>query len=246
MDYLQITNSYYSEWVGKENILNTDFRGIQFVYTKERNRPLPGYSKAFDLYVFCQSDRIVFSYGDILSGRVEILKNKISTVITAGELKKILAQILEKPMNHSYKYVFSGLSETNFVSELLSEARYEDYLKFFKKNNPGCRDTGWVYEYFMDMVGRKLCFGYFSNGELVSCCDTPNVPYMPDKIVEIGINTLMEHRGKGYATDVCIACINRILADHKCPLWSTDFDNAASQQLAHKAGFTKLADVLWC
>lgn len=70
------------------------------------------------------------------------------------------------------------------------------------------------------------------------------MPYMNDKIAEIGVNTLPDFYGKGYATECCKKCISNILENDLCPIWSTSSDNLASQALAEKIGFEKVADVI--
>ena len=72
----------------------------------------------------------------------------------------------------------------------------------------------------------------------------PDMPYMQDKVQEIGINTLSEYRCKGYAKSVTLSCIKAIIEKGKCPLWSCSTHNTASERLAYSVGFRKLADVL--
>ena len=94
------------------------------------------------------------------------------------------------------------------------------------------------------MVQYGLCVGIFENSKLVSCSDAPGMPYMQETVQEIGVNTLPEYRGRGYASEVCIKCVKSIIKLGKCPIWSTDIDNAASQKLADKVGFVKFAETL--
>jgi predicted GNAT family acetyltransferase len=70
------------------------------------------------------------------------------------------------------------------------------------------------------------------------------MPYMSDEVQEIGINTLSNYRGRGYATIACQGSINEILKNGKIPQWSTSITNIASQKLAEKLGFVKLGDVI--
>ena len=79
---------------------------------------------------------------------------------------------------------------------------------------------------------------------MVSCTDAPDMPYMEDKVQEIGINTLPQSRRKGYAADACKLCAEMIIQSGKCPIWSCDAGNTASTFLASKIGFDKLADIL--
>lgn len=90
-----------------------------------------------------------------------------------------------------------------------------------------------------------MCVGMFADGRLVSCTDAPGVPYMAEEVQEIGINTLHEYRGHGYASAACSKCIQEIFNHHKIPMWSTGIDNIASRKLAEKLGFTEFAKVIY-
>ncbi len=94
------------------------------------------------------------------------------------------------------------------------------------------------------MAEKRLCCGFFLDNTLVSCTDAPDVPYMNDTVVEIGVNTLPDFYGKGFATECCKKCISNILKNSLCPIWSASSDNIASQALAEKVGFEKTADVI--
>ena len=85
----------------------------------------------------------------------------------------------------------------------------------------------------------------FADDRLVSCTDVPGMPYMVGDVQEIGINTLHEYRGRGYASAACIKCIQEILNHHKVPLWSTTIGNTASRKLSEKIGFTEFAEVIY-
>ena len=73
---------------------------------------------------------------------------------------------------------------------------------------------------------------------------TTSMPYMADKVQEIGINTLPVYRGQGYASAACSVSAQNIVAGGRCPQWSCREDNMASFRLAVKVGFVKFADVL--
>ena len=80
-----------------------------------------------------------------------------------------------------------------------------------KKCNPKCSNIDWLQAYFEEMICGKLCSGAYEGSILVSCADAPGMPYMSDEVQEIGINTLPDYRGKGYATIACQSSINEML-----------------------------------
>lgn len=57
------TLAYYSLWIGQENILLQNKKGIEFLYSEERNKTQQGYGVPFDIYIFKSPERTVISYG---------------------------------------------------------------------------------------------------------------------------------------------------------------------------------------
>lgn len=244
MSFLIKTNEYYSKWIGSDGILKEKFKGAKFIYSSERNKVQNGYAKQFDLLIFYQPNRIIFSYGDKSLDQIDKVKQRIKTFVSIDYLKQVLTEEFGDYFNHNIKYVFEKASLGTGISRPLEKSEYPKYYDFFTRNNPKCKNTEWLIEYFDKMVNEHLCCGAFIGDILVSCSDAPSMAYMQNDVQEIGINTLNEYKGKGYATDACITCANEIVRNGKCPQWSTTVDNLASQKLAEKVGFTKLADVI--
>lgn len=244
MNFSNITNEYYSKWLGLDGILHEKFNGVKFIYSSERNKKQNGYTRQFDLLIFYQLDRIIFSYGDKSLEQIDKVKQQIKSLVPFDYLKQILAQEFGDCFSHGIKYLFKKTPQRAVISRPLERSEYPKYYDFFIKNNPKCKNTEWLIEYFSEMVSEHLCCGVFIDDILVSCSDAPSMPYMQNDVQEIGINTLNDYKGKGYATDVCITCANEIIKNGKCPQWSTTINNIASQKLAEKVGFIKLADVL--
>lgn len=61
--------------------------------------------------------------------------------------------------------------------------------------------------------------------------------YVHDNMLEIGIETVNEFRGMGYAEMVCSRLIDYCLERNLTPVWSCRFENTASLKLAQKLGF---------
>lgn len=239
----EVTSRYYSKWLGQDGILTHNFKGVQYIYSVERNCAVYGYGAPFDLYVFCQEGRIVISYGDKAEKWLGILKDKVEDGMSAAEIRETLEFILERKASHSVKYVLED-AESALGAKILVGEDYRKYESFWRKCHPGSKDIGWVKEYFDEMVQNHTCIGMFADGMLVSCTDAPGIPYMEDEVCEIGINTLAEYRGRGYTTVVCKKCIDEIICHAKVPLWSADIKNHASHRLAEKVGFTKFGEVV--
>jgi predicted GNAT family acetyltransferase len=60
---------------------------------------------------------------------------------------------------------------------------------------------------------------------------------------EIGIETLAEHRGKGYAEIVSTEFIKQCLKNGQVPVWSCRLENTGSYRLALKLGFRETVRV---
>ncbi len=236
------TLEYYSMWLGKEGILKKDNERIVFIYSAERNNTQYGYGQPFDLYIFCYGEKIIVSYGDKAADKIDYLKQNITA--SADEIKGLAKSCYGKVVNHNIKYVFHGSMEDGEPAKILTCADYKKYEDFFKCCNPNCTNIDWLGEYFEEMNQENMCVGVFVDGKLVCCTDAPGMPYMSDKVQEIGINTLMEYRGNGYAAAACAKCIKEIMKNGKVPQWSTDINNIASKRLAERIGFVKLADVI--
>ncbi len=244
MNYLNKTLEYYSEWLGKENILFNAFDKVQYVYSSSRNEPQYGYGQAFDLYIFIKDDKIIVSYGDKAKGKIAEVKKYLNINMSANDVRLLISEIYGKGSAYNIKYVFDNERIVDKRAVTLNKEHYSKYEDFFKKCNPDCNSIDWLEEYFNEMAVENLCVGVFDGEVLASCTDAPSMPYMEQEVQEIGINTLPEYRGKGYATSACRKCVCEILKNKKVPQWSTSVDNIASQKLANRCGFIKLADVI--
>ena len=240
--YLNTTLQYYESWLGKSRCLS-DGIALQYIYTNERNIKQAGYSSCSDLYIWIQPNKSVISYGDAALPEINKLKQTIIANVDINELSSIINNVYGVNVNHNIKYVFYELQ--NIVGKqpkTLTEEDYTDYERFFLDCFPGS-DISWLKEYFDYMVELGYCVGIYENSKITSCTDAPSMPYMFDKVQEIGINTISQYQGKGYASTVCIKAAENILNSGKVPQWSTTINNIASQRLAEKVGFIKLSDV---
>jgi len=59
-------------------------------------------------------------------------------------------------------------------------------------------------------------------------------------IVDIGIRTKKEYRGRGYATDAAAKVIDVTLSLSKTPVWNVMEENYPSVSICNQLGFTKV------
>lgn len=237
------TLAYYSLWIGQENILLQNKKGIEFLYSEERNKTQQGYGVPFEIYIFKSPERTVISYGSNAKQYISTFADNLDENMTIDEIGNIAERIFHVKPVRNIKYVYSRQINLNTSAVTLTASDFHKYKEFFEK----CHHVtagDWLYDYFIGMAEKRLCCGFYLDNTLVSCTDAPDMPYMNDKIAEIGVNTLPDFYGKGFATECCKKCISNILENDLCPIWSTSSDNLASQALAEKIGFEKVADVI--
>jgi RimJ/RimL family protein N-acetyltransferase len=100
------------------------------------------------------------------------------------------------------------------------------------------RVVGWILSFWHSVpsfasggVGSCLLI----DGEIVSWC----LPvFAGGRRIELGVETAPAHRGRGYATLVAAACVERCLALGLQPVWQCDRSNHASTTVAQKVGFS--------
>ncbi|WP_258208638.1 GNAT family N-acetyltransferase [Paenibacillus radicibacter] len=83
---------------------------------------------------------------------------------------------------------------------------------------------------------REPVVAYVVNGEAVSVCCSAR---RSKQAAEASLMTAEPFRGKGYAAKVVSSWVQLILKSGLIPLYSTSWDNIASQQVAKKLGFVQ-------
>ncbi len=239
----QKTYAYYAKWLGiNPNVF--DNRGVHLVYNPLRNEPAIGYTNTHDIVTYFTPTTIVLSYGDRAAEKIPEIEKSLTLGMSLEQVKVLLTDVYSVEPSHNIKYIYKNAVSSDRPAKRLSVDDYELYLVFFKKAHPDCKDTSWVQEYFTQIAGKGYCHGVVLDGQLASATDAPDMPFMSDMVQEIGIHTLSEYRGNGYAKTVCLSCISDMMSNDICPQWSTDVSNTASQRLAARVGFEKLFDNL--
>lgn len=107
------------------------------------------------------------------------------------------------------------------------------------ENADAVRDTfPWVV-----LPAWQPCFAVIRDGTAVSVCFTSRNGALA---AEAGVNTLPELRGRGYASAATEAWGAAIRAANRIPLYSTSWDNLASQGVARRVGLIMYgADAHW-
>jgi RimJ/RimL family protein N-acetyltransferase len=84
-----------------------------------------------------------------------------------------------------------------------------------------------------DLPWRQPCLAIIADNRLASLCYSSRNTTIA---AEAGVDTIEEFRGRGYAPAVVAAWGRAVRAEGRTPLYSTSWDNLASQSVARKLG----------
>jgi RimJ/RimL family protein N-acetyltransferase len=152
------------------------------------------------------------------------------------------------------RHKFFGLDTLNTEIDVttaspLDESHLDAYMVYYRKMHPRLAQhinpEVWVPKAFKDMVKQKVNYCIFAKDEIACVTESEDLPHTPESLIHIGINTLPEHRRKGYASVVCAAFIKHHLKQGKLPVWSCELHNQASEQLAIKLGLRYLGNEIF-
>lgn len=242
MDFEKITLDYYARFLGMEPG-GLGKPGLVLCPSALRDGALPGYPDPWDVYLFCRPGQVIVSYGSRAAGEIERLAGMLTADSTAEEAAAALEKVYGKEPHRGMKSLFRGAAGEPGRARPLTGKDAPLFVRFFREAT-GAVQTDWVEEYFLEIAEKGYTFGVEEDGVLLSATDAPDMPFLGDQVQEIGIRTLPAARGKGYASQACAACARAMAEKGICPMWSTSVDNAASQRLAYRVGFEKLADTL--
>jgi RimJ/RimL family protein N-acetyltransferase len=85
-----------------------------------------------------------------------------------------------------------------------------------------------------DFIQNGVGFSLFYEDQLTT---TAYSAFIHDDKLELGIETLPEFRGKGFARLTCAALIDYCLENHFEPVWACKLENTGSYLLSQKLGF---------
>jgi hypothetical protein len=119
--------------------------------------------------------------------------------------------------------------------------RPADVVEVTDANRDLVRDTfPWL---FQDIAGWAPCFAVVRDGAAVSVCYSSRIGR---EAMEAGVDTLPDARGRGYAAAVTAAWGASVRASGRIPLYSTWWENLASQGVARRLGLIMYgADAHW-
>lgn len=240
---LQRTKEYYAAWLDL-GVGVMDRRGVVLAETEKRKTCPRGYPRNLELFAVATAEDLLISFSHDLDGDVHIHDN-FEAVADVKAGISLLNDLFKERLCQRRTYYFvesPGNIDTGDVVRLTREA-YPDYLSFFVRQNPNASPEGWLEDYFVGLVDDRRCYGIYRDHALVCATGAPDMPFMSGAVTELGVDTLAEFRGKGYARAVCTRYIDDALSRGEAPLWTCWHGNKASANLAEQLGFRWFAEL---
>lgn len=232
------TCDFYSCFCGTD--ISTAKHGIQFICSEERDLVLKGYGRRYTIFMLLRGDDCFVSYSpeyrDCFGeqrGNTDA-RELISAVSRKFPMKVRQLMVFRKERVFDYK-----------KAKILKPADYPLYESFFKIAYPTVSNTDWLREYFENKAEKEMLFGYVFNGELVSVCDAPDMPYMEGVIQHTGVMTLAAYRRRGCARCCAALAAHHLIEMAVVPQWECAIDNKASIALAESIGYEKYAQAFF-
>lgn len=229
----RITLEFYSHFCGVD--LNQNPSGLHITCTPRRDEVVKGLGCRYPVYILEKEGLLAAACSPRYGEEMESLRG-----LSADEA---LAAVRQRwNLREVRLMVFRRERVKNFdAARVLEPSQYSLYEAFFRRANPQADPAGWLREYFTEKAGMGYFTGYLKDGQLVSVCDAPDMPYMEGIIQHTGIHTLAGERGKGFGKYTAALAAHQLLGMGVCPQWECRDDNPASRRLALSIGYVEYA-----
>lgn len=188
-------------------------------------------------------DGNVWRCGDDLTGEtVQTLDALASTEPVTDDLRaqprNMAAFLTALRTDHEVRSIVSGPAY-RVPDEVPLTATVTTIRRIRRPDLPLLRSLAWdLEETARGFERREPYMALIENGAVVSLCHSAR---LTDHAGEAGVETLEEYRGRGYATAAVAAWARAVHATGRIPLYSTSWQNLASQAVARKLGLVQYA-----
>jgi len=165
-------------------------------------------------------------YGDSLIKSVDNIENQVTGIIE---------------LNTRVNFLFNReIYLKNRTKSLPSDCKIVRTDEVIYKAMKGSVVPSSFWDNEKNFVNNGVGFSLFYKGKLAT---TAYSAYVHDDKLELGIETIPEFRGKGFAQLACSALIDYSIEHKYEPVWSCRLENTGSYRLAEKLGFEACAEI---
>ncbi|MBE5782387.1 MAG: GNAT family N-acetyltransferase [Clostridiales bacterium] len=226
-----LTHEFYSCFVGT-NVSEAP-PGVSLVCTDARNEPMKGLGCKYSIYALVKDEKCIVAYAPHYAAFFEKLRGKnTADVLTCLEASFTITKVQLMSFRQECVREYGS-------AQILKKEDYPLYEAFFCTAHPTASPSSWLREYFEEKTTREYFTGFVRDGQLVSVCDAPDMPYLAHRVQHTGILTLPEARRKGYARCTAALAAHHLIERGICPQWECRITNTASIALAESIGYEK-------
>lgn len=172
--------------------------------------------------------RVGTTVPDVLTRRLEAIIGRQSPVGPLRVPTTALVAVREALARHAPVTSEKSGPAYRFPASIV---RSDEVVRLTEANRALARET---YPWLYDEVGDwQPCFAVVRDNAAVSVCFSSRIGVVA---AEAGVETLPEFRGRGYAVAVTAAWGVAVRADGRIALYSTAWENVASQAVARRVG----------
>ncbi|MEX1158856.1 MAG: GNAT family N-acetyltransferase [Thermomicrobiales bacterium] len=178
------------------------------------------------------------SVPDTVARRLEEIVERLPPIADLSAPPPSLDVLREALTQHAPVAVMGGGPAYRFPASIAALA---NVVQLTDANRDLVRDTfPFLYD---ELAGRQPCFAVLDDGAAVAVCISSR---NGADAAEAGVETLAAYRGRGHAAAVTAAWGAAIRESGRIPLYSTAWENLASQGVARSVGLIVFgADISW-
>ena len=228
----------------KEHVSDTELMKIQVevLFTQDENGPLQyinepiGYKKPAPRFFFGYTNE-----GSICRFRYDLPDNVVAQLKEVAAAEPMLAPSKQIPKSHRQ---FEDILQNHAPIERVWVGPAYRFPQHITPPTNVIRlsreHAGLLKEDFAEMVSELNSFqpylAVIEDSQVVSICQSVR---LSSRAHEAGVDTLVGYRQRGYATSVVKAWALAVRALNRMPLYSTSWDNVASQGVAQRLGLVQ-------
>jgi len=245
----EILDQYFSVYLDY-SVSKVECGQIILVSSKRRLRREIGWSHAVAVWVHIKGERAIISVRpDLFKSFKKMLREGLTlSQIYTLKWRKLIGSLTPSKETGALVYVLYCKPENLrlFHTPECRKLQGSDAVHYVRMKldlYPGC-DPKLLTKNIRRNIRDGIAFGVFQEGKLVSVSEAPPIGHMQDMIEEVGVDTLLKYRRRGYGKAVISATTKAIFDIGRIPIYRCSSKNVASIRLAKTVGYEKYADII--